>query len=167
MDPTQLTHKVSIESDDLEAYIVCTNPIAPGEVLFKITGRLVPRPDRYSVQLAARIHLTPDGAPWSLVNHSCEPNAMIDCARQQIIALRPIPRGNEVSWNYLTTEWELSSPFHCTCASELCVGYIQGFRHLRLLSRQLLLPLLSPFLRSRLLYEFPPVSVEGEERRRP
>lgn len=167
MDPTQLTHKVSIESDGLEAYVVCTNSIASGEVLFKITGRLVPRPDRYSVQLAAQIHLTPDGAPWSLVNHSCEPNARIDCARQQIIALRSISRGNEVSWNYLTTEWELRSPFHCTCASELCVGYIQGFRHLRLLSRQLLLPLLSPFLRSRLLYELPPVSVEGEGRRRP
>ncbi len=167
MDPTQLAHKVSIESDGEEAYVVCTKPIAPGEVLFKVTGRLVSRPDRYSVQLAARRHVTPDGAPWSLVNHSCEPNARLDCARQQIIALRPILLGNEVSWNYLTTEWELISPFHCTCASELCVGYIQGFKHLRLPSRQLLLPLLSPFLQLRLLYELPPVSVESEGRRRP
>jgi hypothetical protein len=125
--------------------------IGAGERLFLVTGRAVDRPDKYSIQIGDRAHLTPDGAPWSLVNHSCVPNTAIDFARWDLYALRAIHPGEELGWNYLTTEWELSCPFECGCGADGCDLQIAGFKYLASDRRSQLRPLLSPYIASRLL----------------
>ena len=148
MDESQLSRKVALETGRFGARAVCTEPINAGEVLFQITGRLVRRPDRHSVQLGAEVHLTPEGAAWSLVNHSCTPNIIIDFDRWELVAHRPIAAGEELGWNYLTTEWDLSSPFQCGCADQDGHREILGFRYLSLDERRMLRPFVSPFIKS-------------------
>lgn len=41
-------------------------------------------------------------------------------------ALRDIAAGNEITFNYLTTESEMAVPFNCSCGSTNCFGLIQG-----------------------------------------
>jgi SET domain len=166
MDTTQLTRNASIDVGPFGMRVSCTRSIIAGERLFAVTGRPLRRPDRYSVQVGAHVHLTPDGAPWSLVNHSCSPNTAIRFDRWELVALRPIDEGEELTWNYLTTEWELSCPFLCGCATDRCERTIRGFRHLKIESRTRLRPLLSPYLRARFLHGLPTPMVAARSRTR-
>src|SRR5581483_7911009 len=151
MDSTQLTPHVVIDHGPVGLRVIATDTIATGEPLFRVVGRPVSRADKYSIQIGPRAHLTPDGAPWSLVNHACLPNTAINFERWELFAVRPIESGEELGWNYLTTEWELSSPFTCQCGDKACERIIRGFRYLSVERRTALRPLLSPYLRSRFL----------------
>jgi len=130
--------------------VTCVQRISRGDAVLPICGRPTSGPDRYSIQLREGLHLTPDGAPWALVNHSCDANLAIDFSRWQLVAHRDIVVDEEVTWNYLTTEWELQSPFHCQCGASSCVQHLRGFRHLTARQRHALACLLSPFLRSQI-----------------
>jgi hypothetical protein len=45
------------------------------------------------------------------------------------VSPRPICAGEELTWDSLTTEWELAAPFACRCGAPGCRGTIRGFRH--------------------------------------
>jgi len=155
MDSTTLSDKVLVGPGPFGLRVTCTAPIAPGQALFRVTGRPVRRADKYSIQISAYAHLTPDGAPWSLVNHACRPNAAIHFETGELYALRPVAPGEELGWNYLTTEWELSCPFECGCGAAECEHTIRGFKYLSSDRRMALFPLLSPYLRSLALQRLP------------
>lgn len=59
------------------------------------------------------------------INHSCTPNAESDIIRGRIwiIALRDIPKGEEITYNY-NYEWEDYEDHPCCCGTKNCVGYI-------------------------------------------
>jgi hypothetical protein len=131
--------------------------IARGEVILSLVGRRVRRPDRYSIQIGPRTHLTPpsDLAPdlsvaeygWRFLNHSCEPNAYI--RGLELMALEDVPEGGEITFDYNTTEWDMAVPFACLCGTPSCVGAVRGYRHLDEARRAHLLPWLAEHLRVR------------------
>jgi hypothetical protein len=147
------------ESGPAGTRVMCTRPIGQGDVLHALVGRLVGVPDRYSVQLGPGLHLAPDGAAWALINHACVPNVYIDFLSWQLRAARAIRPGEELGWNYHTTEWELSCPFECMCASGSCDGVVRGFKHLSPPRQRSLLTLASPFIRS--MYDSIGVTARG------
>jgi SET domain-containing protein len=62
-------------------------------------------------------------------NHSCEPNAGIR-GLFKLVALRDIEAGEEITWDYDTTEnseWQLEE---CKCGSAQCRKNIRGYRFL-------------------------------------
>lgn len=66
--------------------------------------------------------------PWNtarLINHSCEPNceAWIDGSRIFIHALRPIKKGEELSFDY-GFDVETWEDHPCLCGKKSCVGHI-------------------------------------------
>jgi hypothetical protein len=67
---------------------------------------------------------------WAYLNHSCQPNGYIHIADLTFRALRKINRGEECTFNYLTTEYEMAAPFVCRCGAAECFGLIQGHKHL-------------------------------------
>lgn len=81
---------------------------------------------RYSVQVSEQkhIHLAPEFLNYT--NHSCQPNCFFNTDIGQIIALRNIALGEELSFFYPATEWQMTEAFVCTCQSEQCLGVIQG-----------------------------------------
>lgn len=134
---------------------LCVTPIAAGETVFRITGRPVARQDRHTVQIGADQHLAPEGEPWAFVNHGCEPNCVVVfetavAGSARMVARRPIAPGEEITFNYLTTEWDMASPFDCRCGAAVCAGTIRGFRHLERPAREALRPWLAPFLAERI-----------------
>ena len=108
--------------------------------VIKLEGVISDHPTRYSIQLGKNKHLNlPAGVNgkiedpdffWTYLNHSCQPNGYIDTADLTFRALRNIERGEECTFNYLTTEYEMAAPFVCRCGAAKCFGLIQGSKHL-------------------------------------
>jgi hypothetical protein len=87
------------------------------------------------------------------INHSCSPNTRLDIECRQFTALRDISRGEEITYHYLTTEWDMEAwgaDFRCACGSLHCLGHIRGFKYLPLAEKLRIKPLLSPLLRGKL-----------------
>lgn len=59
------------------------------------------------------------------VNHSCDPNARLADART-LIALRAIPAGDEVCFDYATCDADNYDEFQCSCGAASCRGRISG-----------------------------------------
>jgi hypothetical protein len=64
--------------------------------------------------------------PGVFVNHSCEPNAGIRDDKH-MIALRDIPKGDELRYDYSTTMEEHSFTMKCLCGAPTCRGLVRDF----------------------------------------
>ena len=65
--------------------------------------------------------------PFSRINHSCEPNIGIK-GQIRFYALKPIPPGTELTFDYSTAEEETAWFMTCRCGSSRCrrrIGAIQ------------------------------------------
>ncbi len=120
--------------------------IAAGEVIIGLDGHVVATPDKYTVQIDEGRHLAPNGSIWAFANHSCLPNARIDFAQFALVALTAIRPGEDVTFNYLTTEMDMAAAFKCGCGAPGCAGMIAGFRHLSRSQKAALRPWLSDSL---------------------
>jgi hypothetical protein len=129
-----------IEMKDIEGYkgLFAKESFIEASVIFYLKGRVSIHPNKYSIQLDRNKHLdfpTDRKAnddldyAWQYLNHSCEPNGYMNTAEYTFRALRKIRRGEEITFNYLTTEYELATPFSCHCGSAGCLGFIQGNRY--------------------------------------
>jgi SET domain-containing protein len=134
----------------LGASVVAAEPIAAGETLLSICGRVQRLASRYTLQVGNDVHVDPVGQCWGFINHSCDPNCRFDFGHWQLVAIRPIAAGEELGFNYLTTEWDMASPFLCRCGAAGCLGRISGLRHLRPEQVRNLRSLLAPHLRRKL-----------------
>ena len=119
--PIEMRIEVAIR--DGEQCIIARQAIAPGEWVMAIEGEQRSTPCRDSVQVDQNLHIAPpedliredgrDAFLWRFLNHSCRPNATV--ARRALIAIKPIAAGEEITFDYNTTEYEIASPFHCRC----------------------------------------------------
>lgn len=108
--------------------------------ILKLEGVVSDCRTRYSIQLGHNRHFNlPPGADgqidnpaffWTYLNHSCRPNGYIDTSDLTFRTLRKIKRGEECTFNYLTTEYDMAVPFVCQCGAANCFGLIQGYKHL-------------------------------------
>lgn len=73
------------------------------------------------------------------LNHSCDPNLIINTNTWNILAKKNINFGDELTFNYLQTEFIVSESFQCSCKSSNCYGYIQGYKFLTKEQKNLIL----------------------------
>jgi hypothetical protein len=126
-------------------------PIFTDEVIFIFEQSFTDQPDQYSIQIDQHKHLKSLRKINDFINHSCLPNCYIDFAQLHFKSLKPITQDEEITFNYLTTEWQLTFPFTCQCGNINCLNQIQGFKYLNLAQRQQLQPFLSPYLKQKIL----------------
>jgi hypothetical protein len=84
------------------------------------------QPWRHSIQIGLHEHAEPLPNYLRYLNHSCEPNLFVDVRAKQVVTLRPIEAGDELTFFYPSTEWRMQSPFPCACGSAQCCGEIRG-----------------------------------------
>ena len=87
------------------------------------------------------------------INHGCDPSIRIDFDLMKFVALRDVEKGEEITYNYLTTEYDLvrdNLDFDCKCGSKHCLKRIKGFKFLNKRQKLKLKPLLSSFLKKKI-----------------
>jgi hypothetical protein len=70
------------------------------------------------------IHLKPEFLKF--INHSCDPSVFFDTQSMQLVALKDIVPGDEFTFFYPSTEWNMAQPFDCLCGSDKCLKNISG-----------------------------------------
>ena len=118
--------------------------IPSGSFLVDLWGRVVDSPDSHTVQVAKNKHVSPQG-PLNYFNHSCQPNAKLVYERRKVtfpdidanhelfwhmVAIRDIKKGEDVTFDYTTSEYDMAEVFQCRCGVETCLGEIKGFKYL-------------------------------------
>ena len=80
-----------------------------------------------AIQVEEGLHLAPFGEsePADYFNHSCDPNAGLD-GQIALVALRDIQSGEEVSFDYATSDSTHYDDFDCQCGSNLCRARVTG-----------------------------------------
>ncbi|CAI7658069.1 unnamed protein product [Penicillium viridicatum] len=66
-------------------------------------------------------------------NHSCRPSLIFDMSRFEVRVAddRPLAIGDELTFFYPSTEWEMVQPFQCNCGAQgKCRGLISGAANL-------------------------------------
>lgn len=133
--------------------IFALEAISAGEMLMAIAEVFVEQRARHTIQIDEHRHQAGTNEIDDYLNHSCDPNCALDFERLELVAVRSLAAGEELSFNYLTSEWDMAAPFACGCGSAACIGTIAGFRHLRPAQQDALERLVSPYLRQRLATE--------------
>lgn len=111
--------------------LVTKQAYSKGEVICKIpTEKLFDKANRYTVQIARDKHT--EVGKLSALNHSCDPNVILDTEGLVMVARRAIEKGEELSFFYPATEWEMDAPFICLCGSTNCIHVVAGARFLPL-----------------------------------
>jgi len=82
------------------------------------------RPTQYTVQIDRDRHV--EVKELSSMNHSCNPNVILDTTRMLAIATRVIVAGDELTFFYPSTEWQMAEPFECHCGAASCIGLVAG-----------------------------------------
>lgn len=146
-------HLKSIKTKSKSRSLFANRNFKKGEIILKLKGVILKRPeaDPDAVQIdedafiASKYRYVED-----LINHSCNPSLKIDFNKMAFVALRDIKKGEELTYNYLTTEYDLvidNLDFDCKCGFKNCFGKIKGFKYLSYKEKLRLKPFLSPFLK--------------------
>ncbi|MDF5722862.1 MAG: SET domain-containing protein-lysine N-methyltransferase [Rhizonema sp. PD37] len=115
-----------------EKALHATVTLSPGDIICSFVSKQVLTEANYlSVQVNEHEHILLNPEFLQYINHSCEPNVFFDTKNMMVTCLRPIEIGEEMTFFYPSTEWQMSRPFKCFCQSPACLGYIQGAAHLQ------------------------------------
>lgn len=140
MDPTRSPlpslHAIVAQRGDQYAVVARRN-IPAGALVMRLDGPLVDKPGRYTVQVDVDQHVDAEMHPahgdryplWRFLNHACAPTARV--VGRTLRAIAAIKKGDEVTFDYDATEWDMASPFACLCGAPTCRGKIRGYRHLK------------------------------------
>lgn len=126
--------------------IYATQPILANELVFRgeempqrlVTRRFVERYwnvkeietfRKYAYPLSKELFLLWDNNPanWAPQNHSCNPNCSYEGLN--VVALRNIRQGEELTLNYASFLDENMEPFNCRCGAANCCGWVTGIKN--------------------------------------
>ena len=130
--PLNQLAKVVHGNGDFSSKLVSLVDREPGVVLTKIEG-LSPTSERSysSVQVNedGDIELNSD---LVYTNHSCDPNVNFDMDKLEvrIVEDRLLKKGDDLTFFYPSTEWDMQQPFDCHCGSERCLGIVRGAKYM-------------------------------------
>jgi len=103
----------------------------PGDVLSKFYPEAILSSATYlTIQLDDKEHISILPEYLRYTNHSCAPNIFFDTAKLEVVCLRPVAVGEEMTFFYPSSEWDMAQPFECCCGTKECLGTIQGAKHL-------------------------------------
>ncbi|MEW2068783.1 SET domain-containing protein-lysine N-methyltransferase [Streptomyces sp. NPDC007346] len=79
---------------------------------------------KFTIQVGQDRHVDADAVRF--LNHSCVPSVFVDASTGNVVALRPLAAGEDLTFFYPSTEWEMTTPFDCSCGHDGCIGRISG-----------------------------------------
>lgn len=106
--------------------LVATAHIGRGSTVGPLpVERVVRTQQRYSLQIGVDEHA--DGlGDFVWLNHSCDPSVFVDTAARTVVAIKDLAPGDELTFFYPSTEWQMAEAFDCHCGSAQCIGRLDG-----------------------------------------
>lgn len=105
----------------------------PAGSLFATMAAATPEPTRsYTTVQSGKSSDIELNSDLVFCNHSCDPSLEFDMARQEVRVVpgRDLKKGDDLTFFYPSTEWDMAQPFACNCGSQACVGTVRGARYL-------------------------------------
>jgi len=131
MNRMMATDVLAIKTEHKYRSLITKQNFNAGDVIYSIPKeKLSNKPTRYTVQIDRNLHT--EVGKLAALNHSCDPNVLLDTENLLVIARRPIAAGEELTFFYPSTEWEMEAPFICLCGSANCIHVVAGARFLPL-----------------------------------
>ncbi|KAK9712373.1 hypothetical protein K7432_007191 [Basidiobolus ranarum] len=131
MPGTQQPFKIVQSGKDISRSLklVATRDFKKGDAISPLEGKPISGIFYHTVQVGQdqHIELTND---LVYCNHSCDPSLIFDTTRMLTIALRDLKEGDELTFFYPSSEWNMAEPFSCVCNSSQCIGEIKGAKYL-------------------------------------
>jgi SET domain len=108
-------------------FLCSTQAFAPGDIICPFSAiDVFDSPSYLTLQTGDDRHITLSPSFLQYVNHSCSPNAFFDTTAMQFVCIAPIAPGEQFTFFYPSTEWEMAQPFDCQCGTVQCIGQIAG-----------------------------------------
>lgn len=134
--------------------VVANRPFAKGETIVYFTGEPTKNPIwmHHALQIGIDTYLESEEGIDNFINHSCAPNARVvqEGDRYKLVALRPIPEGEQATFDYCTTEYDMVNSgcaFKCRCGADNCREEVKGYRWLSKADKFHLLGDVLPYIR--------------------
>lgn len=122
---------LAIKTENKFRSLVTKQAYTKGEIICEIpTEKVVDKANRYTVQIDRDKHT--NVGKLAALNHSCDPNVILDTERLVMVARRDIEKEEELSFFYPSTEWVMDAPFICLCGASNCIHVVAGARFLSL-----------------------------------
>jgi SET domain len=116
-----------LQTESNHHLLISSQAFQAGDVVSKFGAAEVhTEPSRYTVQVAENKHIILSPEFLQYINHSCNPNVFFNTTTMELTALKNIAPGDEFTFFYPSTEWDMADPFHCLCGSAQCLGIIKG-----------------------------------------
>jgi hypothetical protein len=126
-----VSETLTIKKENNFRSLVTRQAYAKGQIICEIPNKnVVDKASRYTIQIDRNRHTEP--GKLSALNHSCDPNVILDTQRLLMVARYDIQPGEELSYFYPSTEWEMDAPFICLCGASNCIHVVAGARFLPL-----------------------------------
>lgn len=122
LERVQLTKESAIAGFSLAA----KSDYEPGDPILSVGGLQTTRNYR-TIQTGIATHVQND--LLSYLNHSCCPNTIVNTEAMAIEASARIRAGDELTFFYPSTEWELARPFICRCRAPQCIHLVAGAKY--------------------------------------
>ena len=107
-----------IKKEGFQSKLVSSVRIAKGSILCDLKEfPVVYEPSYQTIQISEKSHLLINNQ-FAFLNHSCEPNVIVNLDDMVIEVCKEIAADEELSFFYPSCEWKMSQPFDCWCGSE-------------------------------------------------
>ncbi|KAJ3167711.1 hypothetical protein HDU88_002158 [Geranomyces variabilis] len=110
---------------EFKSKLVVVRSFAKGEPIVAIEGHEDAVKRWSSVQIDTDRHIELN-SELVFMNHSCDPSANIETETMHVVAARDLKEGDELTFFYPSSEWEMSQPFACWCGAETCIKQVSG-----------------------------------------
>src|SRR3990170_1759472 len=103
-----ISNKLEVRETKRGKSLFAKEKIDKNEVLFEFEKNFLKYPTKTSLQIDENKNQesTDPEAFENFLNHSCKPNGYIEFKELIFRALHKIKKGEELTFNYLTTEWD-------------------------------------------------------------
>lgn len=131
MTSTTVMETLTIKTENKFRTLTTKRAYTKGEVICAIPSENVTdKPNRFTVQIGRTKHT--HVGKLAALNHSCDPNVILDTENMQMVACKDIAKGEELFFFYPSTEWQMDAPFICLCGASNCIHVVAGARFLPL-----------------------------------
>ena len=113
--------------------IFAARALTPGTSLMRITGSpmtfqetvALGNEESHSMQIGLHDYILVQ-PPFLYSNHCCDPNCGIN-EQLELITIKPVSKGEELTWDYSTSMFERHWTMKCNCGVERCRGIVEDF----------------------------------------